>query len=46
MLQAAGIELRQVRRAYDDLVWPHARSGFFSLRKKIPSVLQTLGLTR
>lgn len=43
-LQEAGITLHQIRRPYDDLVWPHAARGFFGLKKKIPTVLDGLGL--
>ena len=39
-----GVPLIEVRRAYDTLVWPHAKSGFFRLRKKIPSIISDLGL--
>ena len=41
----AGIELLQVARHYDQLVWPNARRGFFGLKKKIPAILEGLGLT-
>jgi deoxyribodipyrimidine photo-lyase len=44
-LQAAGIELRQIRRSYDDLVWPHAKAGFGGVRNQIPAVLRALDLT-
>ena len=44
-LQEAGIDLRQIRRGYDDLAWPYATKGFFGLKKKIPRVLADLGLS-
>lgn len=44
-LQAAGIELRQIRRTYDDLVWPHAKAGFGGVRNQIPALLRGLNLT-
>ena len=30
----------QIRRPYDDAVWPHATHGFFRLKKKIPEILR------
>lgn len=44
-LQTAGIELRQIRRAYDDLVWPHATTAYSGVRKQIPALLRALDLT-
>lgn len=44
-LREAGIELHQIHRAYDDLVWPHATKGFFALKQKIPHILTELGLS-
>ena len=41
----ADIELIQVTRRYDQLVWPNAKRGFFGLKKKIPAILDGLGLT-
>lgn len=43
-LMEAGITLHIVRRPFDSLAWPHATRGFFALRKKIPQILQELGL--
>ncbi|MEM9099947.1 MAG: FAD-binding domain-containing protein [Pseudomonadota bacterium] len=43
-LAKAGIKLHQIRRAYDELAWPHATKGFFALKQKIPQVLRGLGL--
>ena len=42
--KAAGVELIEITRAYDEAVWPQAKRGFFGLKKKIPSILQTLDL--
>ncbi len=39
----ANLELIEVSRPYDAAVWPHAKRGFFGLKKKIPAILQTLG---
>ncbi|MEM1390468.1 MAG: FAD-binding domain-containing protein, partial [Pseudomonadota bacterium] len=39
-----GIELCYIRRDWDEAFWPHAKKGFFGLKKKIPSVLAELGL--
>ena len=36
------INLHEVRRSYDNLTWPHATRGFFSLKKKIPDILEEL----
>lgn len=40
----AGIDLIEITRTYDQVVWPHAKKGFFGLKKKIPSILQALDL--
>lgn len=40
----AGLELNLFRRRYDQVVWPHAKKGFFGLKKQIPTVLSTLGI--
>lgn len=45
ILSQAGLSLHRVRRRYDTISWPHASRGFFALRKKIPQILQELGLT-
>ena len=36
--------LVELDRHYDRLVWPHARAGFFGLKKQIPGILRDLGL--
>lgn len=43
-LAAAGIALHPLRRAWDDLAWPHATRGFFGLAAKIPALLAATGL--
>jgi deoxyribodipyrimidine photo-lyase len=43
-LESRGIGLVTVRRAYDTLVWPHAKQGFFRLKKQIPAILEALGI--
>nr|WP_247744018.1 FAD-binding domain-containing protein [Shimia sp. R9_3] len=45
-LRAAGIDLYRILRAYDARSWPHAKAGFFGLKKKIPSILRDLDLVR
>ncbi len=41
-VQAAGIQIHQVRRTYDTVAWPHATKGFFALKKAIPTLLKQL----
>ncbi len=41
-LKAKGVELVQVRRAWDTAFWPHASKGFFQLREKIRPLLLEL----
>ena len=41
-LDAAGIRLAEVQRAWDSAVWPYATAGFFKVKKKIPQILQAL----
>ena len=38
------IPLVQITRRYDAAVWPHAKRGFFGLKKKIPDILTELDL--
>lgn len=42
----AGIELVEVTRTYDQCAWPHAKRGFFGLKKKIPRILDEVGLEK
>ena len=37
-LAQEGLEIVQVRRAWDDRLWPHARAGFFAFQKAIPAL--------
>ena len=39
-----GITLTYIRRDWDEAFWPHAKKGFFGLKKKMPSVLAELGM--
>ena len=41
-LAAAGIQLVEIRRAYDEAAWPHATKGFFKLKAKIPKLIEGL----
>ena len=45
MLSDAGINLCRVMRSHDQIAWPHAKAGFFGLKKKIPIILRDLNLT-
>jgi deoxyribodipyrimidine photo-lyase len=40
-----GVALVSVRRDWDARFWPHARAGFFSFRKQIPTLLAESGLS-
>ncbi len=42
-LAGEGIELRRVRRGYDERAWPHAGKGYFKLKSRIPELLDFLG---
>ncbi|NKI33547.1 DNA photolyase FAD-binding protein [Wenzhouxiangella sp. XN79A] len=44
-LTGSGVQLRRVRRGWDTNAWPHATSGFFPFKKKIPDLLAQAGLT-
>jgi hypothetical protein len=44
-LNSAGIALHRVVRPSDAIAWPHAKAGFFGLKKKIPSILSQMNLT-
>jgi hypothetical protein len=45
-LNSEGITLHRVVRPSAAIAWPHARAGFFGLKKKIPSILRQMNLTR
>ncbi len=42
-LDRHGITLLQIRRPYDETVWPHAQRGFFKLKQQIPAMLERMG---
>lgn len=41
-LAQRGVRLVRLRRAFDDRAWPHATSGFFRFRERIPALLAAL----
>jgi deoxyribodipyrimidine photo-lyase len=43
-LEDDGIEIVPLRRAWDDLAWPHATHGFFGFKREIPQLLARNGL--
>lgn len=43
-LAGSGVELKRIRRRWDENAWPHATKGFFPFRKKIPELLERAGL--
>ena len=45
-LDAVGVRLVQIRRPWDDVLWPHATAGFFPFKEKLPRELAALGLVR
>jgi deoxyribodipyrimidine photo-lyase len=44
VLASEGIALVQVRRGWDEALWPLATKGFFPFKEKAPAVLRMLGL--
>ena len=40
--QASDLPVILIRRAYDELCWPHAKKGFFPFKEKIPSFISQL----
>jgi deoxyribodipyrimidine photo-lyase len=42
--KTANTDLLEVTRPYDQAIWPHAKRGFFGLKKKIPALLGELDL--
>ncbi len=42
ILREAGLTLDRLIRPYDAVSWPHAKAGFFGLKKKIPNVRSQL----
>lgn len=45
-LAGDGITLHYIRRDWDTAFWPHAQKGFFGLKKRMPDVFETLGLSQ
>lgn len=43
-LEYAGIDILEVRREEDSVIWPFATKGFFGLRERIPDLLARLGI--
>jgi len=43
-LNDADIALHRVRRDWDSMAWPNATKGFFPFKKKIPTLLEQVGL--
>ncbi|MEL6112382.1 MAG: FAD-binding domain-containing protein [Pseudomonadota bacterium] len=43
-LREAGLTLAMHKRDYDQLSWPHAKKGFFGMKKKIPDIVRDLSL--
>lgn len=41
-LLAKGVKIDTVLRDWDRLCWPHAKAGFFGLKKKIPRILEDI----
>ena len=41
-LESAGIVLAELRREWDEAVWPHATAGFFKVKKQIPALVQRI----
>ena len=44
-LDEAGITLVEWRRDWDEAIWPHATAGFFKVKKHIPDILHSIGVT-
>ena len=36
------VQITELKREWDKLVWPHAKAGFFRVKKQIPAVLSAL----
>jgi deoxyribodipyrimidine photo-lyase len=43
VVEKAGLQLGIFLRRWDRLSWPHARSGFFTFKEKIPDILADAG---
>ena len=44
-LESHGVQLLQLRRAYDNVTWPRASRGYFRLKRQIPAMLDELGIS-
>jgi len=44
-LAPEGVQIVQVRRDWDDRLWPHATKGFFPFKEQLPSALWDLGIS-
>ena len=42
-LKLAGIQVLFLRRQFDTIAWPHAKKGFFAMKKNVPTILEKLG---
>ena len=43
-LAAEGIVLAEVRREWDEQVWPKSSAGFFKVKKAIPGLLDIMSV--
>ena len=41
-LDQKDVRITELKREWDTLVWPHAKAGFFRVKKQIPAVLSAL----
>ena len=41
-LAAAGIELCEWRRDWDEHIWPHSTAGFFKVKQQIPRIIASI----
>ena len=44
LFEAAGITLTEQTRDWDRAFWPHAKAGFFGVKKKIESAMREAGI--
>lgn len=44
-LSAQNISLCEWQRTWDTAIWPHTTAGFFKVKKKIPQILQSIGVS-
>ncbi len=43
-LQAEDVAFSEIRRSWDEAIWPNATAGFFKVKKKIPQILRDQGM--